>query len=227
MPWPMRFGPGAEDDHPWPVGRPDLGLVLPRRVVVRRRGGELGGARVDRLVRRLDAVQPGGRPARPSSGMSQRWASWASLKPSRLARRHARRVERGRLAERRRARGAPRRSPASGRGTRCRCGRRRGSRSTVDAAPQQLADLEDPLGRRARRSPPAARRRRGRPARPRPGRQLSPRRPCSSERSAFCRLSGNVRPIAIASPTDCICVPSTPVVPGSFSNAQRGIFVTT
>ena len=59
------------------------------------------------------------------------------------------------------------------------------------------------------------------------GSQLSPRRPCSSERSAFCRLSGNVRPIAIASPTDCICVPSTPVVPGSFSNAHRGTLVTT
>ncbi|CAB4582124.1 unannotated protein [freshwater metagenome] len=30
----------------------------------------------------------------------------------------------------------------------------------------------------------------------------------------------------IASPTDCIWVPSTPLVPGSFSNAQRGILVT-
>ena len=59
------------------------------------------------------------------------------------------------------------------------------------------------------------------------GSQLSPRRPCSSDRSAFCRLSGNVRPMAIASPTDCICVPSTPDVPGSFSNAHRGTFVTT
>ena len=62
---------------------------------------------------------------------------------------------------------------------------------------------------------------------PSAGSALSPRRPCSSERSAFCRLSGNVRPIAITSPTDCICVPSTPLVPGSFSNAQRGTFVTT
>ncbi len=59
------------------------------------------------------------------------------------------------------------------------------------------------------------------------GSQLSPRRPCSSERNAFCKLSGNVRPMAIASPTDCICVPRTPDVPGSFSNAHRGIFVTT
>ena len=62
---------------------------------------------------------------------------------------------------------------------------------------------------------------------PSAGSALSPRRPCSSERRAFCRLSGNVRPMAMASPTDCICVPRMPVVPGSFSNAQRGIFVTT
>ena len=59
------------------------------------------------------------------------------------------------------------------------------------------------------------------------GSALSPRRPCSSERNAFCKLSGNVRPIAITSPTDCIWVPSTPVVPGSFSKAHRGTFVTT
>jgi hypothetical protein len=33
--------------------------------------------------------------------------------------------------------------------------------------------------------------------------------------------------MAMASPTDCIRVPSTPGMPGNFSNAQRGIFVTT
>ena len=33
--------------------------------------------------------------------------------------------------------------------------------------------------------------------------------------------------MAIASPTDCIWVPRTPDVPGNFSNAQRGILVTT
>ena len=52
-------------------------------------------------------------------------------------------------------------------------------------------------------------------------------RPVSSERSAFCSDSGNVRPIAMTSPTDCICVPSTGDAPGSFSNAQRGTLVTT
>ena len=59
------------------------------------------------------------------------------------------------------------------------------------------------------------------------GSALSPSRPVSSERKPFCSDSANVRPIAMASPTDCICVPSTPDVPGSFSNAHRGIFVTT
>ena len=33
--------------------------------------------------------------------------------------------------------------------------------------------------------------------------------------------------MAMASPTDCIWVPSTPLVPGNFSKAQRGILVTT
>ena len=33
--------------------------------------------------------------------------------------------------------------------------------------------------------------------------------------------------MAMASPTDCIWVPSTPLVPGNFSNAHRGILVTT
>ena len=33
--------------------------------------------------------------------------------------------------------------------------------------------------------------------------------------------------MAMTSPTDCIDVPNTPDVPGNFSKAQRGIFVTT
>ena len=62
---------------------------------------------------------------------------------------------------------------------------------------------------------------------PPPGSQARPNRPCSSDRRAFCIDSGNVRPMAMASPTDCIEVPSTPVRPGNFSNAHRGTFVTT
>ena len=55
----------------------------------------------------------------------------------------------------------------------------------------------------------------------------SPVSPVSSERSAFCRLSWKVRPIAIASPTDFIDVVSTGSAPGNFSKAKRGILVTT
>ncbi len=45
----------AEDDHLAPAGRGDLVLLVVGRVVVRRRRGELGRARVDRLVDRPDA----------------------------------------------------------------------------------------------------------------------------------------------------------------------------
>jgi len=55
----------------------------------------------------------------------------------------------------------------------------------------------------------------------------SPVSPVSSERSAFCRLSWNVRPIAMASPTDFIDVVRIGSVPGNFSNAKRGTLVTT
>ncbi len=55
----------------------------------------------------------------------------------------------------------------------------------------------------------------------------SPVRPVSSERKAFCRLSWKVRPIAMTSPTDFIEVVSVHSAPGNFSNAKRGILVTT
>ena len=61
----------------------------------------------------------------------------------------------------------------------------------------------------------------------RSGSQLSAARPGLQRPEAFCSDSGNVRPIAMTSPTDCIIVPSTGDAPGSFSNAQRGILVTT
>ena len=57
--------------------------------------------------------------------------------------------------------------------------------------------------------------------------QPRPNRPTSSPRSAFCSDSLNVRPIAITSPTDFICVVNTGSASGNFSNAQRGILVTT
>ncbi len=50
---------------------------------------------------------------------------------------------------------------------------------------------------------------------------------CSSDRSAFCRASVKLRPMAIASPTDFMCVVRVGSAPGNFSNAKRGTFTTT
>jgi carbamoyl-phosphate synthase large subunit len=49
----------------------------------------------------------------------------------------------------------------------------------------------------------------------------------TSERSAFCRLSAKVRPIAMTSPTDFMAVVRVGSAPGNFSKAKRGILVTT
>ena len=54
-----------------------------------------------------------------------------------------------------------------------------------------------------------------------------PSSPVSSPRSAFCSDSWKVRPIAITSPTDFICVVSRSLAVGNFSNVKRGIFTTT
>ena len=66
---------------------------------------------------------------------------------------------------------------------------------------------------------------------PRPRSSISissrPVRPVSRPRSAFCRLSWKVRPIAITSPTDFIEVVSVRLAPGNFSKLKRGILTTT
>ena len=54
-----------------------------------------------------------------------------------------------------------------------------------------------------------------------------PLRPSSSERIPLRNASLNVRPIAIASPTDFICVVRVRSACGNFSNVQRGILTTT
>ncbi len=46
-------------------------------------------------------------------------------------------------------------------------------------------------------------------------------------RSAFCNASVKLRPIAIASPTDFMCVVSVGSAAGNFSKANRGTFTTT
>ena len=55
----------------------------------------------------------------------------------------------------------------------------------------------------------------------------SPATPISSERRPFCSASLNVRPMAIASPTDCMEKLRSCGVFGNFSNEKRGIFTTT
>ena len=64
---------------------------------------------------------------------------------------------------------------------------------------------------------------------PAPGMAISSRpvSPVSMERSAFCSDSQKLRPMAMASPTDFIEVVSRGSAPGNFSNAKRGILVTT
>ena len=62
MPCPIRFGPGPEDQHGRLLPRLHLVLLVVGRVVVRRAGGELGGAGVDGLVDRPDAQPPAQRP---------------------------------------------------------------------------------------------------------------------------------------------------------------------
>ena len=52
-------------------------------------------------------------------------------------------------------------------------------------------------------------------------------RPSSSERSPLRNASLNVRPIAIASPTDFIWVVSVRSASGNFSKFQRGTLTTT
>jgi hypothetical protein len=46
-------------------------------------------------------------------------------------------------------------------------------------------------------------------------------------RIAFAKACWKVRPIAIASPTDFMCVLRRSSTPENFSNAKRGIFTTT
>ena len=49
----------------------------------------------------------------------------------------------------------------------------------------------------------------------------------SIERRAFCSASGKDRPMAMASPTDFMCVVSSVSALGNFSNANRGVLTTT
>ena len=59
------------------------------------------------------------------------------------------------------------------------------------------------------------------------GANSRPLRPSSSDRTPFMNASLKVRPIAIASPTDFICVVSVRSACGNFSKFHRGILTTT
>ena len=59
------------------------------------------------------------------------------------------------------------------------------------------------------------------------GPSTQPGRSISSPRSPFWNASLNVRPIAMASPTDFIWVVSVGSAVGNFSKAKRGILTTT
>ena len=61
---------------------------------------------------------------------------------------------------------------------------------------------------------------------PAAGGESNPSWPVSRERSAFCSDSLKVRPMAMTSPTDFICVVSEVSVPGNFSKAKRGTLTT-
>ena len=221
--------PAAEDDDLLAVRGPRFVRRLARerrrvgRVHVGGGGGELRRAGVDALVDGQHVERPaalgdlllaaasrawrGGRPKSP-------WTSAAGTRPSSSA---GRGCARGSLS---------RRCARSARGTTCRSCRprrsvRRRSRAAWPAPPSAAGPASGvpSAARMAFLSSPW----------PRPSISISSRpcSPVSSERSAFCSDSWNVRPIAMASPTDFIDVVSVFSAPGNFSNAKRGILVTT
>ena len=99
MPWPIRLGPLPRMSTLRPSRGRDLGLLVVGRVVVRRLGGELGGAGVDGLVDRADARARAAAARTCCLGRAPRSAAicW-SEKPVRLASRSSVLVERRRAA---------------------------------------------------------------------------------------------------------------------------------
>ena len=217
MPWPIRFGPEPRMMHGRPLARRDLGLLVVGRVVVRRRGGELGRAGVDGLVDRPDAEgvpdAAHDRLGQPAQRAELGVGEAVPLGPPQQARAQ---LGGGRDLARR-----SRRSARSGRGTtgRCRSPRapaRRSPRRGAPAAPPGAARRS--AGQRPRSSSSTS------PGSPRPVERRA--RPARA-RSAFCSASVKLRPIAIASPTLFIVVVSVGSAAGNFSNANRGTLTTT
>ena len=87
-----------------------------------------------------------------------------------------------------------------------------------DAAPLQLEHQVEAVGARATRS---------RVSSSSSGRRASAGRRARASASPCAKAWPNVRPIAITSPTDFMCVESVASTPGNFSNANRGHLTTT
>ena len=174
------------------------------------RGGvDLGDVRPDVESCRAVRVEPRAAPVRRSI--------IASEKPSRLQRRRASGARK--LAERAQL--------LSGRCTMVSISRRNQGSIRVSALTfstlwpraKRLRDGEDTARRRVPQFLRPGRRTRKRPDRDR-------RTPMSSMRRAFCRASGNVRPMAMTSPTLFISLPSCFSEPPNLVRSQRGILQT-
>ena len=146
-------------------------------------------------------------------------AIWASEKPCRLASRRVRHVELvgrgdllGHLVDQEQLVDEPRVDPGRVEDL---VGRR--------AGPDRLHDLLQAAVVRACGSA------RSSPSRSSPTGEWKSNGACLSSRlrRAFCSASVKLRPIAIASPTDFMCVVSVGSAPGNFSKANRGTFTTT
>ena len=221
LPDPVRAA--AEHDDLVAIGRVGLALVLVGRVHVGGGRGELGRARVHALVHRAHAEGAAQRAHRGFVGAGElREARIGEALALELRAGALRRARRGR---RRRLRLRSRRVPRSGRGTTDR-------RTTARARPRRSCRRGTRRRGRTRargRLPCTSRRSVARSASSPRSRPVGsrPTLPVSSPRNAFCSDSWNVRPIAITSPTDFICVVRRASAGGNFSNAKRGILVTT
>jgi hypothetical protein len=198
-------GTAAEDDDLVAAVRVRLAARLVRAVEIRRERLELGRARVDALVDRLEVVGEA-RIAHVGLALLQRQPELLIAEAGALQPAHRRAIERvqpggHRALPHRRDLGELPQEPR------------------VDAGDLvQLLDRPAALDRAEQIPHPPI----GRDRQPLPQRAIvlvvhvrgansSPLRPSSSERTPFMNASLKVRPIAIASPTDFICVVSVPV----------------
>ena len=209
MPWPIRFGPAAEDEHRRPLARRDLGLLVVGGVVVRRRARRTRRRRCRRSCRPAGCRARAAARARPASGSAAQLAD--------LRGRRSRAAWPGAAASRRARRGrAPRRATSSISGDLVE--EPRVDRRSPRPAPRRVAPARSACCTTVE---PAVVRQRGlrdeQRVRSSAGGVAAPveRRAsgCSSERSAFCSASVKLRPIAIASPTLFMCVVSVGSAP--------------